>query len=246
MVALPFGVRRDLRFVDAPDGFLARRGMPHCHTGVRAANLHPRTCGFLPRQSRYGAAFAVRHLDLFEVTEEEQEASFQLEPCEELLGGQLSRLQGDPKDRPLGPGDLLPQLGSGDGFQGETGVPHLKGVAVDLPGRGEGPEGRKSDAEAACAPGVGGLAAEPGHSQQQDVTEADRDAVVGDQEGVRAPQKAQLPGPRVVGVLHELGEHMQGVTIATWHPGRTEPLGTPGGATGLGPVGVDTPLVSAR
>jgi NAD-dependent dihydropyrimidine dehydrogenase PreA subunit len=29
-------------------------------------------------------------------------------------------------------------------------------------------------------------------------------------------------------------------------PGRTEPLGTPGGATGLGPVGVDTPLVSAR
>lgn len=27
-------------------------------------------------------------------------------------------------------------------------------------------------------------------------------------------------------------------------PGRTEPLGTPGGATGLGPVGVDTPLVA--
>ncbi|MEU6141686.1 ferredoxin [Streptomyces sp. NPDC047081] len=29
-------------------------------------------------------------------------------------------------------------------------------------------------------------------------------------------------------------------------PGRTEPLGAPGGAAGLGPVGVDTPLVSAR
>lgn len=29
-------------------------------------------------------------------------------------------------------------------------------------------------------------------------------------------------------------------------PGRTTPLGTPGGAGGLGPVGVDTPLVGAR
>ncbi|WP_405910127.1 MULTISPECIES: ferredoxin [unclassified Streptomyces] len=28
-------------------------------------------------------------------------------------------------------------------------------------------------------------------------------------------------------------------------PGRAGPLGTPGGATGLGPVGVDTPLVGS-
>ncbi|MER6954314.1 ferredoxin [Streptomyces sp. NPDC002623] len=28
-------------------------------------------------------------------------------------------------------------------------------------------------------------------------------------------------------------------------PGRTAPLGTPGGAAGVGPVGADTPLVSA-
>jgi NAD-dependent dihydropyrimidine dehydrogenase PreA subunit len=28
-------------------------------------------------------------------------------------------------------------------------------------------------------------------------------------------------------------------------PGRAEPLGSPGGASGLGPLGVDTPLVAA-
>ncbi|CAO5164179.1 Ferredoxin [Frankia sp. AiPs1] len=28
-------------------------------------------------------------------------------------------------------------------------------------------------------------------------------------------------------------------------PGRTSPIGSPGGATGLGPLGVDTPLVDA-